>query len=529
LLLEVVMRSVFLVTACALGLIACAWLGGASPTEGVEVRLKLVDSATGKDVGGIVRVFGKSKEQALVLPGLFDRLRGLKPAREVKGWYVIPAGGARTTLPRDRLRLEALSGLETALARQEVDLSKKVPKEIVVELSYLFRPEKENLAAGNTHLHLGNLSAENADEYLRKIPAADGIKVMFISYLERKDDDRNYITNRYPVGELKTFRGTGVLFNNGEEHRHNFTAFGQGYGHVMFLDIQKLVRPVSLGPGITGAGDDDRPLRTGIEDARHQGGVVLWCHNVSGHEGIPSALSGRFDALNVFDGSRSGRYEDLYYRYLDIGLRLPLSTGTDWFVYDFSRVYAQVKEELTVKSWLRSLQAGRCVATNGPLLRLSVDGQPPGAVLKIDKPKTVRIEAEGIGRHPFERLQLIQNGKVVQEARSEKKGGGFSARLVRSVRVTEPAWFAVRIDSKARNELGEVLFAHGSPCYVDYQGQRPFDVESARLLLRRLEEAQADIPKKGRFSSPKARATILALYDRAADDLRARINKRGKR
>jgi hypothetical protein len=320
-----------------------------------------------------------------------------------------------------------------------------------------------------------------------------------------------------------------VLFNNGEEHRHNFKAFGQGYGHVMMLDIEKLVRPVSLGPGLTGGGDDDRPLQTGLEEARRQGGTILWCHNTSGHEGVPSALAGRFDALNVFDGSRGGRYEDLYYRYLNIGLRLPISTGTDWFLYDFSRVYARVEGKLTVKSWLEALRAGRCVATNGPLLRLSVDGKPVGDVLKLDGPKTVRVEAEGVGRHPFERLQLVHNGKVVQEARSEKKGEGFAARLVRTVRLTEPAWFAARIDnSKARNELGHVLFAHGSPCHVEYQGQRPFDLESARALLRRLEEAKADIAAQGKFTGQAARAKLLALYDRAIDDLRGRINKRGK-
>jgi hypothetical protein len=157
-----------------------------------------------------------------------------------------------------------------------------------------------------------------------------------------------------------------------------------------------------------------------------------------------------------------------------------------------------------------------------------VDGRAVGDLLKLDEAKTVRVEAEGVGRHPFERLQLVHNGKVVQEARAEKKGDGFAARLMRSVRLSEPGWFAVRIDSKARNELGQTLFAHSSPCYVDFKGQRPFDLAAAQALLRRLEEAQADIKAKGAFSSPKARATLLALYDRAAADLRGRINRRGK-
>src|SRR5262249_55233630 len=154
-----------------------------------------------------------------------------------------------------------------------IDLSEKAPAEIVVKLPFLFRPEKEKLVAGNTHLHLRSLTKEDADEYLKQIPLADRLGVMFISYLERKasvdrkeDDDKTYITNRYPIGEVKEMRGNAVLFNNGEEHRHNFKPYGQGYGHVMFLDITKLVTPVSLGPGITGKGNDDRPLRQGMEE-----------------------------------------------------------------------------------------------------------------------------------------------------------------------------------------------------------------------------------------------------------------------
>src|SRR5437764_138287 len=131
-------------------------------------------------------------------------------------------------------------------------------------------------AAGNTHLHLRNFSMAVADNYLRNIPAADGLRVLFISYLEREKEDATYITNRYPIGDLPRFAATGVLFNNGEEHRHNFAGFGEGYGHVMFLNLKELVKPVSSGPGITGGGFDDVALRPGIDNARKQGATVLW-------------------------------------------------------------------------------------------------------------------------------------------------------------------------------------------------------------------------------------------------------------
>lgn len=495
--------------------------------DAVKVRLRLVDDRTGKDVAGIVRLRREGDDTALSLPGLFNRLRGLGDA-EKSGWYVVPPGGRETALPRAALRLEALAGLETALTRQEVDLTRPGVTEVVARLKDVFRPADGKWVAGNTHLHLRNLTRDEADEYLRQVPRADGLKVLFLSYLERAKDDATYVTNRYPIGPLAGFDATGVLFDNGEEHRHNFEAFGQGYGHVMFLDIRQLVKPVSLGPGITGAGDDDRPLAVGLDDARKQGGTVLWCHNTSGFEAVPAALAGRFDALNVFDGSRGGTYEERYYRLLNVGLRLPISTGTDWFVYDFARTYVRVPEGLTVKSWLEGLRAGRAVATNGPLLTLTVAGRDVGDAVALDQPGTVRVEATAHGRNDFERLELVRNGKVIRAQPSEKNDGGYTARLVADVRIDEPAWFAARIDAATKNELGHRLFAHGSPVYVDLAGKRAFDVEAARALQRELEAARDAIRRQGQFSSPAARDKVLALYDAAEKEIVERINRRGR-
>jgi hypothetical protein len=503
-----------------------AYLGAGPENETVKVRLRLLDADTGAPVAGIVRVYRDGQDQTLPLPGLYNRLRGLEREATTAGWHVVPAPGVETALPRGKLRLEAVAGLETALARQEIELRNE--QDVTIKLRYLFRPEKEQLVAGNTHLHLMKLTRADADEYLRQIPAADGLKVMFISHLKRVPDDVNYITNEYPIGALKQFDMTGVLFNNGEEHRHNFQGYGQGYGHVMLLNINKLIEPVSIGPGIMGAGFDDLPLTPGIAEARRQGGTIIWCHNTNGHEDVVNALAGRLDALNVFDGSRTGDFGENYYKYLNIGLPMPISTGTDWFMYDFSRVYARVTGKLTIPSWLDAVKAGRCVATNGPLLNLTVDGRPIGDTLKLDKPKTVRIEATGLGRHDFQRLQLVHNGKVLHEQAAAKKDDAYEARLVRDVPLDGPGWFAVRIDSTTRNEFDKPLYAHGSPVYVEVGGQRVFDPEAARGLLKQLEEGQAEIRAKAKFSNPAAADRLLALYQQAAKELASRSAERGR-
>src|SRR5262249_42751378 len=180
------------------------------------------------------------------------------------------------------------------------------------------------------------------------------------------------------------------------------------------------------------------PLAPGIDDARQQGGTAIWCHNTNGYEGLPRALAGRLDAFNVFDGSRTGTFEERYYLLLNIGLRLPLSTGTDWFMYDFARVYAKATEPLTIDGWLGAVKAGRCQATNGPLLRLTVDDKEPGDVLALDGSRPVKVKASAVGRHDFGRLQLVRNGIVVKSEPAIGKAGAFTAALTHELRIDEP-------------------------------------------------------------------------------------------
>jgi len=77
--------------------------------------------------------------------------------------------------------------------------------------------------------------------------------------------------------------------------------------------------------------------------------------------------------------------------------------------------------------------------------------------------------------------------------------------LSHEVRVEDPSWFAVRAESDTKTEFDKTLFAHTSPFYITFNGKRPFDVDSALALLKQVEEGQAAIQAKGRFSTPAAR------------------------
>src|SRR5262249_50431914 len=105
---------------------------------------------------------------------LVDRLRGLERSAATDGWYVVSAEGGETTLPRTTLRLEAVSGLETSLARQEVDLSKGDVDKVAGKLTFRFRPQEDRLLAGKRQPPRRQMPGEEAGESLPHPPAADG-------------------------------------------------------------------------------------------------------------------------------------------------------------------------------------------------------------------------------------------------------------------------------------------------------------------------------------------------------------------
>lgn len=177
-----------------------------------------------------------------------------------------------------------------------------------------------------------------------------------------------------------------MLVSNGEEHRHNFGAGGEGYGHVMLLGLKELVQPVSIGEGIAKTPPDFPPLAMGLENAHQQDGTAIWCHNNWWFEDIPNWLAGRLDAQNIFDGGSHGSFADSFYHYLNAGLKVPFSTGTDWFMDDFARVYAELEGELSPETWLaarapdaRSSPTDRCwsfASTTLGLATRSIWAQP---------------------------------------------------------------------------------------------------------------------------------------------------------
>lgn len=513
-------------------------LAAQQPAGMCELTLTLRDAETQRPLPGLVRITDATGK-IVPLEGLLARQSKVDVDTTRGNWSVI-IEKAVVSVPRGKLTIEAFSGLETELQRVEVNLGGKAKAEANLTLKRFYDAGAKRFRSGNTHLHLMKLSREESDRYLREIPRADGLDLLFVSYLERAEADREYITNRYSRAEVESVGKTsGVTMGWGEEHRHNFTAQGQGFGHVMLLDIQKLVQPVSIGPGITKEGSDGLPVQRGIDTARRDGGTTVWCHNNWGMERLPNWFTGRLHAQNIFDGGTHGSYKDSFYRCLNAGLKVPFSTGTDWFIYDFSRVYVPVAGAGTtsVKEWLKGLSEGRSYITNGPLLEFQIEGRGIGETVKLPGNQPVKIAAKAVGRVDFGRLELVLNGRAVRTEKSRAEGGHFVAEMKFSHEIAEPCWLAVRVppppvkddpelqEAVPQNELGQPLFAHSSPVYLEMAGRSVFDRPTADSLLTEIERNLEQITKDALFADAVERARVMDVYAEGMDALKRHIEK----
>jgi len=527
------------------------------PTHTVRLQVRLHEGGTPAPVAGLIRVTPLTAgAEPLRLAGLFER-----PA----GWFSMPPE-ATLALPPGRHRVEAVRGLDTLVAEATVDgVAGRV-----VELALTpvrFTASGRHRRSANTHLHLLLRSRlkmgvdladrQEADAYLRTVGACDGLDLAYVSYLTAPGVE--VVSNEYTDADLGGLSDGPTRFAPGVEHRHagrripadpapaaagaegaqsyasdNSTP-AMSYGHVLLLGLAQRTMLASIGPGLAAdaTSTDGVPLRQGIAAARVQGGGVVWCHGSQGLERIPGWLAGLLDAQNIYDGGNEGTFETVYYPVLNAGLKVPFSTGTDWGVWDFSRVCVDLPGPLTSQAFLRELAAGRTFITNEPLLEFAVDDAVPGGSVHLAASGRVRVRGRAEGRSDFLRLQVVRNGRVVHEAACRPVGGHFAAEVDLSLPVDESGWIALRIPPampyaiRSRytgpgvNILGKAIFAHTSPVYLEVAGRPRRDPAAIGTLLAAVEASLARIDEVGVFADAAERAAVRAIYLEAAAVLRA--------
>jgi len=305
----------------------------------------------------------------------------------------------------------------------------------------------------------------------------------------------------------------------GQEIRSHF------HGHIGLFGNNQVYHPWFWGPILYETNTfDDRLNDEALIFGRKNNQIGVYVHPISEKDplaseakmsGVPVGLvadvvNGNLDAFEMAClWSDEIGSSVIYHQFLNLGIPLALSAGTDAFpayarnmAVGATRIWVNTGANPDWNEYLDGIRKGKSLVSNGPIIELNVAGSKPGETIPM-KGKRVIWEMEIYAQDKLDKVELIMNGKVVWSSKEVVPAGTkkFSDKLT----LPSGGWIAARVSGSGHSWplMDSYSFAHTSPIWIDRVGS--FDTkarsESAELLLKvmdlswkRIKDAYTDHP-----------------------------------
>jgi hypothetical protein len=185
-----------------------------------------------------------------------------------------------------------------------------------------------------------------------------------------------------------------------------------------------------------------------------------------------------------------------WYHILNAGFRFPALGASD---YPYCRALGDCRTYVflgdrnkslppSFADWDKAAAAGQSFFTTGPLLTVTVNKKYPGGTVKLP-PGKQELTIQTWMQSPVaevDEIHLIAMGKVVakKKLRGTERRGPVEWRV--KLAVEKSTWIAVRAFAKNGKTMREDAEAHTNPVYVELAGRKPFEANSVRWLLGKL-------------------------------------------
>jgi len=429
--------------------------------------------------------------------------------------YAYVPGEFTTDMPVGDVYVEMYKGFEYAPVRRKVTI-RPGQKELTLRIDRWKDLRSEGWVTADTHVHF--ISPQTA--WLEA--QCEGVNVvnLLASQWGRLFTNVGDLTGRVGVVEDDT-----IVYVGTENRNHML-------GHMSMLGTQGLpVFPMCCGgPGESWVGDPDfRAMAEWALENKRKGGVVIRPHFPGcGHTEDPvPILMGLVDALEI----RGLRGDDFptqeWYRYLNCGYRVAVCAGTDKMAattaLGWQRTYAKLdpSRPFTYANWAKAVRAGRTVASTGPVIDLTVEGNSIGDTIRMPRGGgTLEVEATAESFWPLGMLEVVHNGRVVAAQRAAK--GAKRLRVKDKIKARGSGWIAARCSGYSRHP-GSYIAAHTSPIYLTGGDSRLFDGDAAQHMLALVEGGIEYLNTLATVFDEPSRKRMVKVFNEARRELRGRL------
>jgi TolB protein len=410
----------------------------------------------------------------------FDRAE-----RPFEAHYFDTSGASEIKVPAGHVEVDVMRGFENHFALRKVEVKADSTAQLTVRLAPLVNKADatSNWVSGDVHVHMNYAgSYRNTPTHLVEQASAENLGIVedLVVNKEQRIPDMAYFSP-----QLDSASTADHLLLHGQEFHTSY------WGHLGLLNLKRnfILPGYAAYPNTAAA--SLYPANANVADRAHeQGALVGYVHpfdsipdpakDASLTAELPADVAlGKVDYIEVLGFSDHKSTAEVWYKLLNCGFRLPAAAGTDFMgnyaslrgPVGLNRVYAELKlGPLKIEPWLAAIKAGRTFATNGPLLRLSLGGQPVGGEVRLDKKQEVKFSAEMSSMVPVDHLQIVCNGKVARELALDSNR--TSARVDASIPVDASGWCVLRAFSdKAEYPILDLYpYATTSPVYVSVAG-----------------------------------------------------------
>lgn len=453
---------------------------------------------------------------------------------EFETHYFHTTGISQLTVPPGVVKITVWRGLEHDIEQRLLKVPAGKDSVISIQPATLDLPSAwATRLSGDVHVHMNYGGAyRNTPERLIAQARAEDLDVTFnlIVNKEQRVPDIAYFSTAPDAAST----ASALLLHSQEFH----TSF---WGHLglLGLDSHLLVPDYSAYPG-TGAASIYPDNATIAQLAHEQRAVVGYVHpfyappNPATDEKISNALPvdaalGLIDYYEVVGFAYHRPSAEVWYRLLNCGLRIAAAGGTDAMAnyaslrgpLGLNRTYVDVTSESGTPAgrrdaWLSGLKAGHTMASNGPLLGLTVNKRTPGNEIALgDYGSEVEFEAELRSVVPVDHLELVYNGRVIRTL--DLDAARKSASVNGTVMLDAPGWLLLRAWNETANPLIFDIYPYAttSPVYITMAGKEVRSPDDAEYFLAWISRIREAVDEHEDFNNAREKALILDNLDRA--------------